>query len=96
MTTQRKSNAKAKTTAPAGPVVDEPPPPPPTECELKGGRCSWVIAAPSGPEAPGKCKICGTERTFRNSFEYSSWYGSKNAPGRKPGRRPGRPKKEVV
>ena len=94
MTTQRKSNAKAKTTAATGPVVDEPPPPP--ECDLKGARCSWVIAAPSGPEAPGKCQICGAERMFRNSFEYSSWYGSKNAPGRKPGRRPRRPKKNVV
>lgn len=67
-----------------------------TECEKQGNRCTWLIAPPSGPEAPGVCKICGAERTFRNSFEYSSWLGSKNAGGRRPGRPPGRPKKSAA
>ena len=26
----------------------------------------------------GNCKLCGETREFRNSFEYSSWYGSKS------------------
>ena len=58
----------------------------PTECMKQGKGCTWVIDAPSGPESGGVCKVCGAVRKFRNSFEYSSWYGSKNAGGRQPGR----------
>jgi len=46
------------------------------ECK-KGGPCHWVIEPPNGKLSTGKCKKCGKEKEFENSFEYSSWYGTK-------------------
>lgn len=44
------------------------------------GDCThhWVIEPPNGAVSKGKCKLCGTAQEFRNSFEYSSWYGTKS------------------
>jgi hypothetical protein len=42
----------------------------------------WVIEPPNGAVSAGKCRLCGERRDFRNSYEYSSWYGSKSAPAR--------------
>lgn len=44
----------------------------------------WVIDPPNGAVSKGRCKACGEEKEFRNSFEYSSWYGNKS-PGAKGG-----------
>ena len=44
----------------------------------------WVIEPPNGAVSKGRCKACGEEKEFRNSFEYSSWYGNKS-PGAKGG-----------
>ena len=41
-----------------------------------------VIDPPNGAVSQGHCKACGETKEFRNSFEYSSWYGNK-APGPK-------------
>lgn len=38
----------------------------------------WVIEPPNGAVSVGKCRHCGERREFRNSYEYSSWYGTKN------------------
>lgn len=50
------------------------------------GGCThhWVIEPPNGAVSRGSCKRCGVTQEFRNSFEYSSWYGTKspNAPGK--------------
>ena len=44
------------------------------------GDCThhWVIEPPNGAVSKGKCKLCGIDQEFRNSFEYSSWYGTKS------------------
>lgn len=57
-----------------------------TKCQLEGGNCHWKIEAPNGPESTGTCRKCGAKKQFRNSFEYSSWYGAKAAGGRGRGR----------
>ena len=57
-----------------------------TPCQLEGSNCHWRIESPNGPESTGVCKKCGTRRQFKNSFEYSSWYGAKAAGGRGRGR----------
>lgn len=57
-----------------------------TPCQLEGSNCHWRIESPNGPESTGICRKCGTQRQFRNSFEYSSWYGAKAAGGRGRGR----------
>ena len=57
-----------------------------TPCQLEGTNCHWKIEAPNGPESTGTCRKCGWKRQFRNSFEYSSWYGAKAAGGRGRGR----------
>ena len=46
----------------------------------KSTECShhWSIEPPNGTMSIGNCKLCGEKREFRNSFEYSSWYGSKS------------------
>ena len=44
---------------------------------LKGDSCHWVIEPPNGPTSLGKCKKCGKEKEFRNSFEYNTWHGEK-------------------
>ena len=46
----------------------------------KNTECShhWSIEPPNGTMSIGNCKFCGETREFRNSFEYSSWYGSKS------------------
>tara|TARA_Y100000588_G_scaffold332734_1_gene371148 strand:- start:63 stop:317 length:255 start_codon:yes stop_codon:yes gene_type:complete len=38
----------------------------------------WVIEPPNGAVSQGHCKACGESKEFRNSFEYSSWYGNKS------------------
>ncbi len=54
--------------------------------EAAGDTCvhHWVIDPPNGAVSKGRCKVCGEEKEFRNSFEYSSWYGNKS-PGAKGG-----------
>ncbi|MBM31472.1 MAG: hypothetical protein CL764_01295 [Chloroflexi bacterium] len=47
-----------------------------TAC-LDGDSCHWVIEPPNGPTSLGKCKKCGKEKEFRNSFEYNTWHGEK-------------------
>ena len=47
------------------------------ECN-KGGPCHGVIEPPNGKVSTGICKKCGIEKEFENSFEYSSWYGTKS------------------
>ncbi len=37
----------------------------------------WIIESPNGASSMGVCKICGMEKEFRNSYEYSSWHGPK-------------------
>ena len=44
---------------------------------IDGGSCHWMIAPPNGPTSVGKCKKCGNEKIFRNSFEYNTWHGEK-------------------
>ncbi|MDP6668181.1 MAG: hypothetical protein QF357_12435 [Dehalococcoidia bacterium] len=58
--------------------------------EAKSDECvhHWVIDPPNGAVSQGRCKACGEEREFRNSFEYSSWYGNKS-PGAKGGAKGG-------
>lgn len=48
--------------------------------ESADGGCThhWVIEPPNGAVSRGKCKLCGVDQEFRNSFEYSSWYGTKS------------------
>ena len=43
-----------------------------------GSACHWVIDPPNGPVSSGKCKKCGETKEFKNSVEFSSWYGSKS------------------
>lgn len=43
-----------------------------------GSACHWVIDPPNGPVSTGKCKKCGESKEFKNSVEFSSWYGSKS------------------
>jgi hypothetical protein len=43
-----------------------------------GCKHHWVIDPPNGAVSNGRCKACGEEKEFRNSFEYSSWYGNKS------------------
>ena len=57
-----------------------------TPCQIEGSNCHWKIESPNGPESTGVCRKCGIKRQFRNSFEYSSWYGAKAAGGRGRGR----------
>ena len=48
--------------------------------EVTEGGCvhHWVIDPPNGAVSQGSCKVCGDKKEFRNSFEYSSWYGNKS------------------
>lgn len=50
------------------------------ETTAEEGGCThhWVIEPPNGAVSVGKCKTCGISQEFRNSFEYSSWYGTKS------------------
>jgi hypothetical protein len=32
-------------------------------------RHHWVIGTPAGPTSEGRCKLCGTVRSFYNVFE---------------------------
>ena len=70
------SSASNKTSAAA---ADEQP-----EAASDGCVHHWVIDPPNGAVSKGSCKVCGEEKEFRNSFEYSSWYGNKS-PGAKGG-----------
>jgi hypothetical protein len=51
-----------------------------TTASVVEGGCvhHWVIDPPNGAVSKGRCKACGEEKEFRNSFEYSSWYGNKS------------------
>ena len=48
-----------------------------TQCVEKGETCHWVIEPPNGPVSMGKCKKCGTQKEFKNSFEYNTWHGER-------------------
>ncbi len=39
----------------------------------------WLIDPPNGAVSSGRCRKCGETREFRNSIEYSSWYGTRNS-----------------
>ena len=58
------------------------------EAKIDGCVHHWVIDPPNGAVSKGRCKACGEEKEFRNSFEYSSWYGNKS-PGAKGGAKGG-------
>ena len=51
-----------------------------TTAEVTEGGCvhHLVIDPPNGAVSQGSCKTCGEKKEFRNSFEYSSWYGNKS------------------
>ncbi len=51
-----------------------------TTAEVSDNGCvhHWVIDPPNGAVSEGRCKACGEKKEFRNSFEYSSWYGNKS------------------
>lgn len=44
----------------------------------EGENCHWIIDPPNGPVSTGTCKRCGETKEFKNSVEFSSWYGSKS------------------
>ena len=46
-------------------------------CIDNGETCHWVIEPPNGPVSIGKCKKCGTQKEFKNSFEYNTWHGER-------------------
>tara|TARA_Y100001936_G_scaffold16415_1_gene13947 strand:+ start:9885 stop:10112 length:228 start_codon:yes stop_codon:yes gene_type:complete len=46
-------------------------------CIENGETCHWVIEPPNGPVSMGKCKKCGTQKEFKNSFEYNTWHGER-------------------
>ena len=46
----------------------KPEPAPVTSC-----RHHWVIESPSGALSSGRCKLCGSERQFRNSADDYIW-----------------------
>ena len=50
------------------------------KADVSAGGCvhHWVIEPPNGAVSQGSCKVCGEKQEFRNSFEYSSWYGNKS------------------
>tara|TARA_Y100001970_G_scaffold248455_1_gene318038 strand:+ start:1842 stop:2087 length:246 start_codon:yes stop_codon:yes gene_type:complete len=50
----------------------------PCSASNDGSACHWVIDPPNGPVSSGKCKKCGKSKEFKNSVEFSSWYGSKS------------------
>lgn len=33
----------------------------------------WLIDSPGGPTSKGVCRLCGTERQFRNYLEGARW-----------------------
>lgn len=33
----------------------------------------WSIDSPSGSLSVGVCRVCGIQREFKNSIEYSNW-----------------------
>ena len=35
----------------------------------------WLIESPKGAISPGRCKICGEEKPFRNSRHGLNWRG---------------------
>ena len=83
MTTQKTATRKGatpKTDPDANPEEEL------TPCQKQGSNCHWRIESPNGPESTGTCRKCGIKKQFRNSFEYSSWYGAKAAGGRGRGR----------
>ena len=51
-----------------------------TTAEVTESGCvhHWLIEPPNGAVSEGHCKACGEKKEFRNSFEYSSWYGNKS------------------
>ena len=73
------SSAKKKVTTAEEPTAEEPTAEEPT-AEVSDNGCvhHWVIEPPNGAVSEGRCKVCGEKKEFRNSFEYSSWYGNKS------------------
>ena len=49
----------------------------PIPCSEVGENCHWIIDPPNGPASNGTCKKCGTEKEFKNSFEYNTWHGER-------------------
>ena len=47
------------------------------KCSDNDENCHWIIEPPNGPISSGKCKKCGTEKEFKNSFEYNTWHGER-------------------
>jgi len=47
------------------------------KCSDRDENCHWIIDPPNGPVSSGKCKKCGTEKEFKNSFEYNTWHGER-------------------
>ena len=31
----------------------------------------WIIETPDGPISPGRCRLCGEEKEFNNSIEWT-------------------------
>ncbi len=48
-----------------------------TKCSDNNENCHWIIEPPNGPVSSGKCKKCGIEKEFKNSFEYNTWHGER-------------------
>ncbi len=48
--------------------------------QARGDGCThhWIIDPPNGAVSVGRCRKCGENREFKNSIEYSSWYGTRN------------------
>ena len=51
------------------------------QCIKQGDTCHWVIEPPNGPVSTGKCKKCGAQKEFKNSFEYNTWHGERPKKG---------------
>ncbi|HEU4759630.1 MAG TPA: hypothetical protein VFT91_06570 [Dehalococcoidia bacterium] len=41
-------------------------------------RHHWMIESPDGPTSRGRCKVCGAERDFMNSFGDNFWEDREN------------------
>jgi len=57
--------------------VNEKPNNPIVNCSDNDQNCHWIIEPPNGPVSSGKCKKCGAEKEFKNSFEYNTWHGER-------------------
>ncbi len=39
----------------------------------------WIIDPPNGAVSHGRCRLCGADKEFRNSYEFSSWHGLRSS-----------------